>query len=112
MVCIQGYVFSGAILPIVLGLILLAGLSYNKNRSLSIYLGKRLVASIVVAIILFFFIGWVCEIGWSLVSWILAFVPILVYLYIFYNIVSNDKCTITAISMLNECTGKLAKLGS
>jgi len=112
MVCTQGYVFTGAILPVILGLMLLVGLSYNKNRSLSIHLGKRLVLSIVVAIILFFFIGWVCEIGWSLVSWILAFVPILVYLYIFYNIVSNDRCTGTAISMLNECTGKLSKLGS
>ncbi len=102
-ICAPVYVLGGVILPLIIALIVIVALKYKNNASDKQQFLNNLLFYLLLALLAYFLINWLCEKRYTSTANLVAFLPFLAYIYTGYMFVKSDDCMNTVNSLFTNC---------
>jgi hypothetical protein len=103
LMCPQVYIFGGVILPLIIGLIVIVLLKYKNNASDKQDFLNNLLFYLLLALLAYFLINWLCEKEYNSTATVVSFLPFLAYIYTGYMFVKSDDCMNAVNSLFTDC---------
>ena len=101
--CSSVYIFGGIILPLLIALLVIVVLKYKNNASDKKEFMGSLLFYLLLTLILYFLLNWLCENRYMTTANIIAFLPIILYAYTGYMFVNSTDCMNGIKTIYNSC---------
>ena len=102
-ICTPVYVMAGVVLPLIIALVIIVIFKFKNNADDKNKFLSNLLFYLLLLIVAYFLLNWLCEKGYESTTQLLVFLPFLAYIYTGYMFVHSDNCMNAVNSVFSEC---------
>ncbi len=102
-ICPPVYVMGGVVLPLIIGLIVVVIFKFKNNSSDKNIFLNNLLFCLLLLLVAYFLINWLCEKRYDTTANAVAFLPFLAYIYTGYMFVNSSDCNDGINMVFKEC---------
>jgi ABC-type transport system involved in cytochrome c biogenesis permease subunit len=102
-ICPPVYIFAGVVLPLIIGLLVIVILKFKSKASDKKVFLNNLLFYLLLIILAYFLLNWLCENRYFATSNLIAFLPFLAYIYTGYMFVKSPDCMKAVNSIFSKC---------
>lgn len=101
--CSPVYIFAGVILPLIIGLLVIVVLKFKNKADDKKEFLNNLLFYLLLIIMGYFLINWLCEKRYNMTANLVAFLPFLAYIYTGFMFVKSSDCMDAVNGIFSEC---------
>lgn len=102
-ICTPVYVMAGVVLPLIIALVIIVILKFKNDSPDKKKFLSNLLFYLLLLILAYFLINWLCETRYETTANVVAFLPFLAYIYTGYMFVNSSDCMDAVNGVFAEC---------